>query len=403
MHRPTPRRFLTYLVLAVAIAIPITLAQGAAAIHQPPVLDLETLTGMQAEQMMASGQLTSVELAKAYIERIEALNKRGPGLNAVTQYNPNALKEAAASDKRRAAGHAARPGGRPADPDEGPDRREGHVHLGRQLLAAPLVPGHRRRHHREPARARRRDPRQARPDRVREQLRQPALRASRNLTGQVVNGIDADQNPSGSSSGTGSAMAAALSTLGIGTETSGSIISPSQTNGIVGLRPTVGLVPGDGIAPIDVSQDTAGPMVRTVSDAALTLQSIAGPVPDDTEYADIFGPDYYATGVIPVPPNPIPDYLSALDLNFVNGKKIGYNGTLTAGSPLKIAYDALVAAGAIMVLRPTTTVGTLLAAPERLRGAPHDRRVLRAARPGRRRSSPSSRRSPSTTPSRSRR
>lgn len=102
-------------------------------------------------------------------------------------------------------------------------------------------------------------------------------------------------------------MAAALATLGIGTETSGSIISPSSTQGIVGLRPTVGLVPGDGIAPIDVSQDTAGPMVRTVGDAALTLQSIAGTVPDDTEYADIFGPDYYTTGVIPVPPDPLPN------------------------------------------------------------------------------------------------
>src|SRR5580765_4422131 len=94
-----------YLSLAVAIAIPIAVAPSAGAFHQAPVLDLESLTGMQAEQMMASGQLTSVDLAKAYIERIEAVNKRGPGLNAVAQYNPNALKEAAASDKRRAEGH----------------------------------------------------------------------------------------------------------------------------------------------------------------------------------------------------------------------------------------------------------------------------------------------------------
>jgi hypothetical protein len=104
-------------------------------------------------------------------------------------------------------------------------------------------------------------------------------------------------------------------------------------------------------------------MVRSVADAALTMQSIAGTVPDDTEYADIFGPDYYTTGVIPQPPDPIPNYMSALDLSFVNGKKIGYNGTLTAGSALKIAYDALVAAGATMVLRPQTTVGTLQPLP----------------------------------------
>ena len=126
-------------------------------------------------------------------------------------------------------------------------------------------------------------------------------------------------------------------------------------------------------------------------------------MPDDTEYADIFGPDYYTTGVIPVPPNPIPNYLSALDLNFVNGKKIGYNGTLTPGSPLKIAYDALVAAGAIMVLRPTDDGRHAAPAAERLRAAPHDRRVLRTGSARRRRSSRSSRRSPSTTPSRSRR
>ena len=80
--------------------------------------------------------------------------------------------------------------------------------------------------------------------------------------------------------------------LTIGTETAGSIISPSSTQGIVGLRPTVGLVPGYGIAPIDASQDTAGPMVRTVADAALTLQSIAGARtdPDNEEYAGHQGP-----------------------------------------------------------------------------------------------------------------
>jgi Asp-tRNA(Asn)/Glu-tRNA(Gln) amidotransferase A subunit family amidase len=174
-----------------------------------------------------------------------------------------------------------------------------------------------------------------------------------NLTGQVINGIDADQNPSGSSSGTGTAMAAALSILGISTETSGSIISPSSTQSLVGLRPTVGLVPGYGIAPISASQDTAGPMVRDVSDAAMTLASIAGPDPDgDAEYRAIFGPDYLATGVIPTPPARVPDYMKALDVNFVRGKKIGYNGTLTDGSPLKTAYDALTAAGAIMAPRP---------------------------------------------------
>ena len=92
-----------------------------------------------------------------------------------------------------------------------------------------------------------------------------------NLTGQVLHGLDTDQNPSGSSSGSGSAGAAALSMLTIGTETSGSITSPSRSEGLVGIRPTIGLVPGYGIAPIVASQDTAGPMDRTVANAALTL------------------------------------------------------------------------------------------------------------------------------------
>src|SRR6201999_3537190 len=145
-----------------------------------------------------------------------------------------------------------------------------------------------------------------------------------NLLGQVLNAIDADQNPSGSSSGTGTAVAASLSMLGIGTETSGSIISPSRSQGIVGLRPTVGLVPPQGIAPILASQDTAGPMTRTVTETAMTLQSIAGPDPDaDAEYAAVFGPDFRETGVIPTLPAELPDYMSALDLHFVAGKRIG--------------------------------------------------------------------------------
>ena len=104
--------------------------------------------------------------------------------------------------------------------------------------------------------------------------------------------------------------------------------------------------------------------ILSVSDAAMTLALITGPDPDgDAEYSAIFGPDYPATGVIPALPAQLPDYMKALDLNFVKGKKIGYNGTLTDGSPLKIAYDALTAAGAIMVPRPTTTVGTLPSLP----------------------------------------
>ena len=129
----------------------------------------------------------------------------------------------------------------------------------------------------------------------------------------------------------------------VGTETSGSIISPSQANGLVGLRPTVGLVPGYGIAPISASQDTAGPMDRTVANAAMTLQSIAGYDAHNADYyRGIWGPGITDTDIIPPVPATLPNYMSALDLNFVRGKRIGWNGTLTEGSPLKQAYDALV-------------------------------------------------------------
>ena len=101
----------------------------------------------------------------------------------------------------------------------------------------------------------------------------------------------------------------------VGTETSGSIISPSQANGLVGLRPTVGLVPGYGIAPISASQDTAGPMDRTVANAAMTLQSIAGYDAHNADYyRGIWGPGITDTDIIPPVPQTVPNYMSALDL-----------------------------------------------------------------------------------------
>ncbi|MFE9201917.1 amidase family protein [Micromonospora sp. NPDC007230] len=358
---PVPRPMVAILV---SVGVVVAMSANPAAAQAPaptcngyPTLNLETLTGEQAEKMMADGELTSVQLTCAYLDRIEALNKRGPGLNAVSQLNPDVLKDAAQADQERAKGQLRGPAhGLPILLKDLIDVKGMYTSAGNYSL---------------------RDSYPATDAGITKKLRasgvvilgkvglseyansfgnQPS--GFGNLTGQVLNGIDADQNPSGSSSGTGAAMAAALATLGIGTETSGSIISPSRAQSLVGLRPTVGLVPGYGIAPILASQDTAGPMVRTVSDAAMTLQSIAGPDPDsDAAYVAMFGSDYLATGVIPTPPSTVPDYMSALDLGFVKGKKIGYNGTLTEGSPLKIAYDALTAAGAVMVPRPTVTVG----------------------------------------------
>src|SRR3954453_7628071 len=99
------------------------------------------------------------------------------------------------------------------------------------------------------------------------------------LGGQVLNPYNADITPSGSSSGSGAIAASGLAAITIGTETSGSIVSPSAAQGIVGLRPTIGLVSRTGIVPISATQDTAGPMTRTVADAAAELQGIVGEDP----------------------------------------------------------------------------------------------------------------------------
>ncbi len=341
MRFPGTRR----LALACAVA---SMLAGAPPASADPILDLETLDGPTAKAMMEDGELTSVQLTRAYIARIAALNKRGPGLNAVTQLNPDALKDAARLDKERAEGHVRSAAhGMPLLLKDLIDVKGMYTSAGNYSLRNSFP---------------------AEDSGVAEKLRERGVvilgklglseyanyfgnqpSGFANLTGQVLNGIDADQNPSGSSSGTGSAAAAGLSLLTIGTETSGSIISPSRTNGIVGLRPTVGLVPGVGIAPISASQDTAGPMDRTVSNAALTLTAIAGKDPESS-YAGIWGPGVDDDTVIPPAPDAVPNYMSALDLNFVRGKRIGYNGS---GDEIMEAKAALEAAGAIMVERPT--------------------------------------------------
>src|ERR1700754_3494312 len=328
-------------------------------------LDLESLSGTQLEQMLKSGQVTSVQLVRAYEARIAALNKAGPGLNAVTQINPKALQEAADSDHLRAEGVDLGPAmGLPILLKDILDAKGMYTSAGDWAL---------------------RDSYPEKDSGVAKMLRahgvillgklglsewansfgsQPS--GFSNLTGQVLNALDAAQGPSGSSSGSGAAAASSLAALTIGTETSGSIISPSTSQGDVGLRPTLGLVPGYGIAPIDASQDTTGPIVRTVSDAAITLNSIAevtGSDPEaNEEYEGMMGPHFMENEDIqPAPFTELPDYTKALDPNFVQGKRIGYNGTSEA---ILKAKEALEAAGAIMVPDTVTKVEGLPELPK---------------------------------------
>ena len=316
---------------------------------------------------MDDGKLTSVELTKAYIERIEALNKRGPGPERRHAVQP-----------RRAQGGGARPtSGAPTGHLLGPadglpilmkdliDVKGMYTSAGNYSLRQSF-PAHRRRHHQEAARARRRHPRQARPVGVREQLRQPAVGLLATSPARSSTASTPTRTRAARRRAPARPMAAALSMLGDRHRDLGLDHQPVADAGPrrpapdrrararLRHRADLGLA-GHG--------RPDGP--HASPNAALTLQSIAGPDPDsDAEYTG-----HLRAGLPRDRRHPAAARARCRTTcrrstsNFVHGKKIGYNGTLTAGSPLKLAYDALVAAGAIMVPRPTTTVGTLPALP----------------------------------------
>jgi amidase len=149
--------------------------------------------------------------------------------------------------------------------------------------------------------------------------------------GRTRNPYALDRNPCGSSSGSGAAVAASLAAAALGTETDGSIVCPSHANGIVGIKPTVGLVSRTHIVPISASQDTAGPMARSVADAAVLLAAMAGSDPADAATREA---DARAT-----------DYVAALDADALRGKRIGAARFLAGYHPGTDAlFDAAVAA-----------------------------------------------------------
>ncbi len=226
---------------------------------------------------MQSGKLTSVALVKAYLARIKAIDKSGPRINSVIELNPDALKIAAALDKERKTKGGRSPlHGIPVLLKDNIATADKMQTTAGSLALVGVKP-----------------PRDAfLVARLREagavilgktNLSEWAnLRSTRSTSGWSARGgltrnpYALDRNASGSSSGSGAAMAASLAALAVGTETDGSIISPANVNGIVGMKPTLGLVSRNGIIPLSHSQDTAGPMARTVADAAALLSAMAG-------------------------------------------------------------------------------------------------------------------------------
>ncbi len=280
-------------------------AGGSRAAPAPYTVVEKSLDQLQTD--LASGRTTSVQLVKLYEQRIARLN---PKLHAVIALNPNATAQAAASD-------AARKAGRPLGPLAGlpilvKDNIEtadpvattaGSLALANNITRrdAPLV-----------ARLRAAGAIILGKTNLSEWAN---IRSSHSVSGwsatggQTRNPYALDRNTCGSSSGSGAAAAASLAAAAVGTETDGSVTCPASINGIVGLKPTVGLIPRTYVVPISHSQDTAGPMARTVRDAALLAQVMAGADPKDaaTAHADLAGHDF----------------LSGLKPGVLNGVRVG--------------------------------------------------------------------------------
>ena len=283
--------------------------------------ELEETTVAQLQDAMRAGRLTARKITKAYLDRIAALDRRGPTLRAVLETNPDALAIADALDAERKAGKVRGPlHGVPVIVKDNIDTHDqmmttaGSLALegNRALRDAFIVERLRAAGAVILAKAN-----------LSEWANFRSTRSSSGWSGrgrQCRNPYVLDRNPSGSSSGSGSAVSANLCALAVGTETDGSIISPSTMCGIVGLKPTVGLVSRAGIIPIAHSQDTAGPMCRTVADAAALLTALAGVDPRDPATVAAEGH--------------IADYTTFLDKDGLRGARIGVPYRRAGNNPI---------------------------------------------------------------------
>jgi amidase len=278
---------------------------------QTPAFALEELTIDDLQARMRSGAESSASLVRQYLARIDAIDQRGPAINSVIELNPDAATIAAQLDAERKSGKVRGPlHGIPVLIKDNIDTADKmHTTAGSLALAENIA---------------------ARDSFVAERLRAAGavilgktnlsewanFRSSHSSSGwsgrggQTRNPYALDRTPSGSSSGSGSAVAASCCAVAIGTETDGSVTSPSAAAALVGIKPTVGLVSRAGIIPIAHSQDTAGPMARTVRDAAILLGALTGADPRDAATATSTG-------------HSRTDYTTALDANGLRGARIG--------------------------------------------------------------------------------
>ena len=346
----------------VPVALLLSTAAGAQSNPQANVpTEFNEATVAQLQAQMASGQLTSEQLTRFYLERIEALDSQGPGVNAIIELNPDALELARHADALRRRGTVLGPlHGIPVllkDNIDTGDKMQttagsfalfGQPALQDSTVAANLRAGG------------------------------AVILGKTNLSewanfrsfesisgwsgrgGQTNNPYGIDRNPCGSSAGSGAAASANFATVSFGSETDGSIVCPGNANGVVAIKPTVGLTSRAGVVPISHTQDTVGPHARTVADAAAALSVIQSRTYDGRDAA---------TGSVPLgwrnlrtrPANIPTDYTQFVDPNGLKGARIGITRVGLNGVPnvittptavtaaIEAAFKALSDAGATVI------------------------------------------------------
>jgi len=310
---PVSRREFTELA---SLAVLGAVLPGRAAAASPRAFALEESTIAQLQDAMKSGRLTARGLTKAYLDRIAALDRKGPTLRAVLETNPDALAIADALDGERKRGNVRGP--LHGVPIIVKDNIDTHDRMQTTAGSLALEGNHAMRDAFVVERLRAAGAVILAKANLSEWANFRSTRSSSGWSGrgrQCRNPYVLDRTPSGSSSGSAVAASANLCAGAVGTETDGSIISPATTCGIVGLKPTVGLVSRAGIIPIAHSQDTAGPMCRTVADAAALLTALAGVDPRDPATAAAAGGA--GGGHVAA------DYTAFLDPNGLRGARIG--------------------------------------------------------------------------------
>jgi amidase len=305
------RRFLKASVLAGISAAALPAVARASVPPDLPASELDELTIADLQQGMASGKFTARSLAERYLARIDAVDKHGPSVNSVIEVNPDALSIADTLDQdRKQKGTRGPLHGIPVLIKDNIATADRMMTTAGSLALLGSHP--------------------ARDSFVAQQLRAAGavilgktnlsewanIRSSHSTSGWSGRGgltrnpYALDRNACGSSSGSGAAAAANFCAVAVGTETDGSVVCPASANGLVGIKPTLGLVSRSGIIPIAHSQDTAGPMTRTVRDAAILLGVLAGVDPRDSATATSQGKTQS-------------DYTRFLDPNGLRGARLG--------------------------------------------------------------------------------